>query len=70
MYGTTEGVSGVHLPRKALWAVCGREPAPKWAGHHSSLGPMRLGLAETLRGAPPWLGGQAPSPLAAAPPPL
>ena len=31
------------------------------------LGPMRLGLEETLEGAPPLLGGQAPS-LAAAPP--
>ena len=35
--------------------------SPKWAGHHP-LGPMRLGLGGTLKGAPPWLGGQVPSP--------
>ena len=31
------------------------------------LGPMRLGLGGTLKGAPALLGGQALSPLAAAP---
>src|SRR3954469_14265050 len=58
----------VHLPRRALWAVCGREPAAKWAGLHPLLGPMRLGLGGNPKGGAPlaW-GGQAPSPW---PPPL
>src|SRR3990170_4414743 len=58
----------VHLPRRALWAVCGREPSPEWAGRHPPLGPMRLGLGENPKGgAPLGLGGK-PLPLAAVPP--
>ena len=57
----------VHQPRRALWAVFGREPAPKWAGRHP-LGPMRPGFGGTLKGAPPWIGGQAPSPWPIRPP--
>src|SRR3954468_103537 len=48
--------------RRASWATRGREPAPGGLGAPPSLGPMRLGLGETLVGAPPLLGGQAPLP--------
>ncbi|KAM3254239.1 hypothetical protein ACQJBY_048019 [Aegilops geniculata] len=50
--------------RRASWATRGREPSPGGLGAPPSLGPMRLGLGggETLVGAPPLLGGQAPHP--------
>ena len=69
--GPPEGFRGstgrVHLPRRALWAVGGREPAPKWAGRHFPLGPMRLGLGGNPKGGAPLAWGASPSPLAAAP---
>ena len=40
---------------------------PSGLGRHTPLGPMRLGLGETLKGGAPLLGGQAPLPLAAPP---
>ena len=43
--------------------------SPSGLGRHTPLGPMRLGLGGTLKGATPCLGGKPPS-LAAAPPPL
>ena len=63
--GPPEGFRGStgrgHPSRRASWAVGGREPAPGGLG--APLGPMRLGLGGgTLVGAPPLLGGQAPSP--------
>ena len=69
--GPPEGFRGsterVHLPRRALWAVGGREPAlsglahPPWASPHAP-------RVETLGvGAPPRLGGQA-TPLGRRPP--
>ena len=70
--GPLEGFQGsigrVNLFRRALWAVWRREPAQVGWGATPPLGPMRLGLGETLRGGAPLLGGQAPLPLAAAPP--
>ena len=52
----------VHLPRRALWAVGGREPAPKWAGRHPPRAHApRVGGGNPKGGAPPLLGGQAPS---------
>ena len=58
----------VHLPRRALWAVGGREPAPKWAGHQPPprAHAPRVG-GNPGGGAPLDLGGKPPS-LAAAPP--
>src|SRR3954467_54317 len=53
--------------RRASWATRGREPAPGGLGAPPSLGPMRLGLGETLVGAPPLAWGASPPPLAAAP---
>ena len=44
----------------------GIQPKVGWGA--TPLGPMRLGLGETLRGGAPLLGGQAPLPLAAVPP--
>ena len=70
--GPPEGFRGstgrVHLPRRALWFEYGGKPTPRWAGHHLPLGPMRLGFGGTPKGGAPLLGGQAPSPLVAAPP--
>ena len=57
----------VHLPRRALWAVVGREPAPSGLGA-TPLGPMRLGLGETLKGAPPLAWGASPLPTWPPPP--
>ena len=42
--------------------------SPSGMGRHTPLGPMRLGLGETLRGAPPCLGGKPPFPLLPPPP--
>ena len=50
--GTTGKVSGApedfrrptgrgHKPRKATWAKCGREPAPRWAGAPPHTQPRR-----------------------------
>ena len=70
--GPPEGFRGstgrVHLPRRALWAVGGREPAPKWAGHQPPpwAHAPRVG-GNPGGGAPLDLGGKPPS-LAAAPP--
>ena len=45
----------VHLPRRALWAEYGGEPAPRWAGCQTPRAHVRLGLGGgTLKGAPPW----------------
>ena len=57
--GSTERV---HLSLRALWAEYGGEPAPRWAGHQTPLGPMRRGLRETLKGAPPLAWGANPLP--------
>ena len=62
--GSTERV---HLPRRALWAEYGEEPAPRWAERQTPLGPMRLGLGETPEGAAPLAWGASLPPLAAAP---
>ena len=45
----------------------GKGTSPSGLGRHTPLGPMCLGLGETLKGGAPLLGGQAPHPLAAAP---
>ena len=41
--GTTGKVTEAHRegphPRKATWAKCGREPAPRWAGAPLTLSP-------------------------------
>src|SRR3954468_18145942 len=69
--GATGGASGVHregppLP-EGLMGCKGKGTSPKWAGAPPPKGPCALGFGGTLKGAPPCLGGQAPSPLAAAP---
>ena len=71
--GPPEGFRGstgrVHLSRRASWAVEGREPAPWRPVHHPPRAHApRVGGGGTLREAPPLLEGQAPYPLAAAPP--
>src|SRR3954471_24846010 len=66
--GPPEGPGGStgwgHLSRRAPWAVLGREPAHRGLVRLPPHGPMRLGFGgrETLKGAPPLLGGQAPFP--------
>src|SRR4051812_21866183 len=70
--GPPEGPRGStgrgHLSRRGSWAVRGREPAQSGLVRLPPKGPCALGFGGTLKGAPPLLGGQAPSPLAAAPP--
>ena len=51
----------VHLPRRALWDEYRGEPAPRWAGRQTPLGPMCLGLGGNPKGgAPLGLGGKPP----------
>ena len=50
------------------YGLYGEGNQPKWAGAPQPLGPMRLGLGGNPKGGAPLLGGQAPLPLAAAPP--
>ena len=69
--GPPEGFRGstgrVHLPRRALWAVGGREPAPSGLGA-IPLGPMRLGLGGNPKGGAPLAWGASPLPLGRRPP--
>ena len=58
----------VHLPQRALWAEYRGEPAPRWAGRQTPLGPMRLGLGGNPKGGAPLAWGASLPPLAAAPP--
>ena len=69
--GPPEGFRGsigrVHLPRRALWAVGGREPAPKWAGRH----PPRAHaprVGGNPKGGAPLAWGASPLPLGRRPP--
>ena len=69
--GATGGVPGVHrgghLFRRALWAVWRREPAQVgWGATPPRAHAPKVG--ETLKGAPPCLGGKPPTPWP--PPPL
>ena len=64
---TTKRVPGVHLPRRALWAEYGGEPAPRWARRQLPPRAHAPGVGGNPKGgAPLGLGGKPP-PLAAAP---
>ena len=69
--GPPKGIRGstgrVHLPRRALWAVGGREPAPKWAGHQPSPRAHAPRVGENPGGGAPLTWGASHPPW---PPPL
>ena len=58
----------VHQPRRALWAVGGREPAPKWAGRHPPRAHAPRVGGETLKGVHPLAWGASPPPFGRRPP--
>ena len=70
--GASGGVPRVHregppLP-EGLMGCMEKGTSPSGLGRHTPLGPMRLGLGETLKGGAPLLGGKPPS--SWSPPPL
>ena len=66
--GTIGGVPGVHLPRRALWAVGGREPALSGLGANPPRAHAPRVWGNPKRGAPACLGGQGNPPWPPPPP--